>query len=290
MIEIYLLEQLDAFAQYGTLSRAAQELHITQPAISRSMKKLEAELGVSLFNRDKAKIALNETGQLAAELAHRVLDEDRNLAARVKAFDRALRSIMFGSCAPWPVLATAQLLRVQFPNMTISTEIIASDDTLLAGLRDRTYHLVALHELPESRDIFCQHLVDENMTVSVKKDHRLAERSSITFDDLEGESLFAWGNVSFWNDTIRAHLAGKANLLFQTDFDTLDELITKTDFPAFSSDCMAEGGYVQEDRVDIPLDDPDAHASYYVACLDAEKERYSSFFNALRAQAIAGGK
>lgn len=38
MIDIFLLEQLDAFARTGTLSRAAEELHITQPALSRNMK------------------------------------------------------------------------------------------------------------------------------------------------------------------------------------------------------------------------------------------------------------
>ena len=38
MIELYLLEQLDAFARNGTLIRASEELHISQPALSRSMK------------------------------------------------------------------------------------------------------------------------------------------------------------------------------------------------------------------------------------------------------------
>ena len=41
MIEIYLLEQLEAFARCGTLSAAAEELHLSQPALTRSMKKLE---------------------------------------------------------------------------------------------------------------------------------------------------------------------------------------------------------------------------------------------------------
>ena len=44
MIEIYLLEQFAAFARCGTLLKASEELHITQPTLSRSMKKLEEEM------------------------------------------------------------------------------------------------------------------------------------------------------------------------------------------------------------------------------------------------------
>lgn len=62
MIEIYLLEQLCAFAEYKTLSKAAESLHISQAALSRSMKKIEEDLGVSLFSRENARISLNETG------------------------------------------------------------------------------------------------------------------------------------------------------------------------------------------------------------------------------------
>lgn len=287
MIEVYLLEQLDAFARLGTLSAAAEELHVSQPALSRSMHKIESELGVPLFDRASSKISLNATGRLAAQLAADVLRDDRQLVQRVRAFDRQQRSIAFGSCAPWPILATSRLMHLRFPNTTISSEVVASDEDLLRGLRDRVYQLVAIHELPEAHDIFCQYLCEENMTVSVKRDHPLAGRESVTFADLDGESLLAWGNVSFWNDVIRAHLP-QSNLLFQTDFDALDELISKTDFPTFSSDCMARGGYVQDDRVDIPIDEPDAHASYYIACLDADKERYASFFSGLRSQALTG--
>lgn len=53
MVELYLLEQLAAFSRRGTLSGAAEELHISQPALSQSMKKLEEGLGVSLFERTK---------------------------------------------------------------------------------------------------------------------------------------------------------------------------------------------------------------------------------------------
>ncbi len=53
MIELYELRQFAAFADCGTLLEAAEILHLSQPALSRNMKKLEEELGVPLFIRRK---------------------------------------------------------------------------------------------------------------------------------------------------------------------------------------------------------------------------------------------
>ena len=49
MVKLHNLEQLVAFAEYGTLSKASEELHISQPSVTRTMKLLEKELDVSLF-------------------------------------------------------------------------------------------------------------------------------------------------------------------------------------------------------------------------------------------------
>ena len=79
MIETYLLEQFAAFARCGTLLKASEELHITQPTLSRSMKKLEEELGVSIFHRENSKLSLNETGKVAAEYAKKALQANQDL-------------------------------------------------------------------------------------------------------------------------------------------------------------------------------------------------------------------
>ena len=64
MIELFQLEQLTAFADYKTLSKAAEMLHMSQPTLTRSMQKLESEFDVSLFRRTKNKLELNENGEL----------------------------------------------------------------------------------------------------------------------------------------------------------------------------------------------------------------------------------
>ena len=73
MFELYQLIQLIAIAECGTISRAAEQLHLSQPALSRSMQKLEDILQVTLFDRQKNKITLNKNGKLAVEQARRCL-------------------------------------------------------------------------------------------------------------------------------------------------------------------------------------------------------------------------
>ena len=67
MFELYQLEQLLAVSECGTLSQAAEQLHLSQSALSRSMQRLEAELQVPLFTRQKNRIELNECGRIAPQ-------------------------------------------------------------------------------------------------------------------------------------------------------------------------------------------------------------------------------
>ena len=74
MIEFNQLEHLVSIAKNKTISEAAEELLISQPGLTRSMQRLEDDLGLSLFNRKKNKIELNENGKLAVEFAQNLLD------------------------------------------------------------------------------------------------------------------------------------------------------------------------------------------------------------------------
>ena len=100
MIEVYLLEALCALYDYGTLSSAAEHLHISQPALSRSMQKLEDQLGVSLFERTKNRITLNETGKMAASMARRILESEEDMITAVSNYDSSLNTISAGYCTP----------------------------------------------------------------------------------------------------------------------------------------------------------------------------------------------
>lgn len=284
MIENYLLEQFVAFAKYGTLLKASEELHISQPSLSRSMQKLEAEFGVPLFHRENSKISLNETGRVAAEYAVRALDANMEMIEHVLSFERAQRTIFVGSCAPLPVSDLVPVLQERFPGKTISTEL-TTDDKLLSGLKNNIYHLVILHEDPDDRSFFCQRFMDEKLYISIDRSHPLAKRTSVNFADLKGLRILMASNIGFWMDACREKL-DQDDMLVQNSMDALAELIEASNLPFFNSDRFIERGYEANGRVSIPITDPEAHATYYLCCLASEQKAYRSLFNAVRGNMI----
>ena len=204
LLESYLLEQFEAVARCGTLLKASEELHISQPSLSRSMKKLEDVLGVSLFIRENSKISLNETGKLAADYARRALEANQEMIERVTAFDRSLRTVSIGSCSPFPINDLMPTLQEQLPGKTLSTELVSNDEKLLAGLRSHLYQMVVLHHCPEDKDMFCQRYLDEQLYISIAKDHPLAKQDSVTFEELKGLRILMTAHVGFWMDVTHA--------------------------------------------------------------------------------------
>lgn len=71
-MELYQLRYFERVARHGSVSGASRELHVSQPAISKAIAKLEDELGVALFDRSGNKLRLNPRGELFLEGVQRV--------------------------------------------------------------------------------------------------------------------------------------------------------------------------------------------------------------------------
>ena len=279
MIENYLLEQFVGFADHGTLSKASEKLHISQPSLSRSMKKLEDELGVSLFHRENSKIALNETGKIAAEYARRALNANQEMIDHIISYDRSLKTVSIGSCAPFPVNEILPVIQERLPRKSILTEM-ARDTKLITGLKNHMYQLIILHEDPDDRSLFCQRFMQEQLYISIAKDHPLAKKESVRLEELRGLRILMDGNVGFWRDVCSTKLP-EENLLIQTSFDAFSELVEASSLPLFNSDQFIASGYKPHGRVSIPISDPEVHVTYWLCCLASEQKAYRSVFNAV---------
>ena len=284
MIDIYLLQQLAAFAEYGTLSAAAERLHTSQPAMTRSMHRLEDELGVTLFVRSKNRMELNETGKLAADYARRVLEADRDFESRVKAFDRSLRTISIGFCAPVPQEVLTPLLNSVFDGMTISADM-KDDADFLARLEDGTYQLAVTHFQPESDIFHCKKCGHEDLFISVTPSNPLTFYPEIHLKDLDGLSILLLSKIGFWANTHRAKTPN-TNYLLQVERSSFIELTAGSEYPVFASSYYIQRGNTVPGRVNIPIVDPECHTDYYLVCLESERKKFQKVFNSIHDRTI----
>ena len=185
MIELYVLRQFAAFAEAGTLSEAAEILHLSQPALSRNMKKLEEDLGVTLFERKKNKLELNQNGTYVLDLARTLLEDADALAKKVQEFDRKNRTIRLGICAPAPLWTLTPLISQVYPHLSLQTEM-ESEELLLKHLIDDSYQLIALHEPPAGAEFFCKKCGTETLMFALPQGHRYAIRYNFTFAEMNG--------------------------------------------------------------------------------------------------------
>lgn len=170
-MELYELRQFAAFADVGALSEAAEILHLSQPALSRKMKKLEDDLGVPLFVRKKNRLELNENGEYVLGLTQKLLEDADSPTIKAREFDRRNRTIVLGGCAPVPVWRLAPLISNLYPIMALQTE---TDKCrwLFTGLESNIYQLIAVNERPEGKQYCCNECGKESLMFALPKDHR----------------------------------------------------------------------------------------------------------------------
>ena len=199
MIDLNQLQQFAAVAKCGTLSSAAERLFISQPALTRSMQKLENDLGVPLFDRARSRISLNENGRFFLDIVRSLLSEADSCVERVRAFDRSRRTIAVGSCAPAPLWEIVPALTGLYPDWTISSEM-RENDVLLQGLRSGVYQFIILPYPAEGDGLFCIRYGEEHLYFSLPPAHPLSGSRTLRMRDLNGETMLLRNRLGFWRD------------------------------------------------------------------------------------------
>lgn len=284
MIEIYLLQQLIAIDKEGSLSKAASSLYISQPALSRSMKKLEEELGFELFDRANGRMTLNEVGKRAVSYAKDIVTLDENMEKGLRNYAKSLRTFSYASCAPLPAYSLNPLLQQFFGGMSISSEVVeVSDEELVKRLKKRTYNLVITHTPLNDPELVQQVYFHEKIMLSVGKDSPLAKYKYLTFDMLKDTPIVIHEHIGFWLSEAKKYLPER-NLMIQPQFSSIQQLLASTSLPVFYSNYRS--GPESENRVIIPVREEAMEATYYLTCLQEERDTYAPLFSGVRNQLI----
>jgi DNA-binding transcriptional LysR family regulator len=104
-VNLQHLRYLVTVAELGTMTRAAQALHVGQPALTQAIRGLERELGVELFDRTGRRLTLTPAGQILVAGANRALDSLDAAAARIDATAAAADSMVVVAARPAAAVA-----------------------------------------------------------------------------------------------------------------------------------------------------------------------------------------
>lgn len=261
MLDLYELEQLAAFGEYGTLSEAAERLHISQPTLTRSMRHLEDEFGVPLFNRTRNRIELNETGMAAVECARRLLQEAERAVSQVRTVHQRQRTIIVRSCAPAPLWELMKLLEKKYPGMTISSGITQNDEVVRFWENGECD--IAVLPFPYGGGAQSREFMRENLFVCIPAEHELAKRGSLSFADINGFNFLLRSELGFWDSLCRRKMPA-SKFLVQTDEFAFWELVRSSSLPCFTTDYISTDSSEFEGRVTIPLEDKEARVAFYL--------------------------
>ncbi|MCZ4513155.1 LysR substrate-binding domain-containing protein [Streptomyces sp. ActVer] len=202
-LDLRKLRYFVAVADQLHFGRAADELHIAQPVLSRQIRALEQDLGASLFTRDRHGVALTDAGRQLLADAGPLLASAHAVRRRVSVAARGSRRLTVGFRAGIPVIPAARAFEARHPDVVVDVQRIEWDDQapmLLDGRIDVGYVRLPIDEA----GLHVTPLYTEPRVVVLPTGHRLAGKEEVTEADLTGEPL-VWHADPSTQPTRRPH-------------------------------------------------------------------------------------
>lgn len=183
-------------AREGNMTRAAERLGLTQPAISGQLARLEAELGQMLFDRTPRGMLLTPAGSVFrehAERALRALEDGRTALLSLAGLERGSLSIGGGATATTYLLPP---LLGRFHELHPAIRIFVREqgsqsvaDAVAAGELDLGVVTEPIRQRPGPGRLAVEPWVEDELLLIVPPDHRLRRRKTFRWADLEGDAL-----------------------------------------------------------------------------------------------------
>ena len=209
-MNITQMEYIVAVVEESTLTAAAERLHVTQPALSRSIQRIEEEIGHPLFERSGRNILLNEYGEILYRFSRKTVNDYNTALAQIRELSRessnALNVGVSGYVYSLPIIMSFQNL---YPDIRLSNfKFYAKDFPDIVYQKDVDCLLSVLDYKAEDVESFL--LSRDPIYAALPADHPLAVKKTIRLEELKGEPLIMSSGETLFYQSIcdMYHLIG----------------------------------------------------------------------------------
>ncbi|MFD5585521.1 LysR family transcriptional regulator [Streptomyces sp. NPDC057413] len=208
MLNLERLRTLDAVARHGSVSGAAEGLHITTSAVSQQLAKLEREVGQQLLAKHGRGVRLTDAGRLLAEHAGRILSQvqlaQSDLEAQRGRVAGELRLSAFPTAARGLFPAALAALRAEHPALRIRSCELEPEAGIRGVVRGDLDLAVVLDwynkPMPLPDGLVKASVLDDPADVALPAGHPLAGRAEVDLGEFAEDEWITWGEGEFCHE------------------------------------------------------------------------------------------
>ena len=193
-MDFCLLEEFVLISQQHSIRKAAAQLNVSPAALSQRMTALEQSLGTTLLVRTKQNTSLTEAGEAFVRDAERFLKQYHHSLDKIVAKDEhlysSLRVVISNDLMPYALASVLDSLNFRYPDLhldLLDDRSYGLKESLSSGTADLYFAFCYGDDLGE--DIISDVMFTTKMCVVVRNDHRLAGRTTVSLQDLDGETF-----------------------------------------------------------------------------------------------------
>ncbi|MEU1365826.1 LysR family transcriptional regulator [Streptomyces sp. NPDC005803] len=194
-VELRHLRALDALAEAGTVTGAAARLHMTQPALSRTLAQLEARVGVQLVDRSSRRLVFTSAGTALLGHGRAILAHLEAALADTRTVSRPLR--IGYTCAVLGQQTVPLLRSWRRTHPHVRLDVVRQDNST-AGLATGDTDVAVLRTVPADPRIRTEALYTEDRVAALPDDHPLAGRDRVLLAELTARPDLP---LALWPDT-----------------------------------------------------------------------------------------
>lgn len=181
------LEYLVAIERFGNFSEAAKNCFVTQPTLSMQIQKLEEELGVIIFRRDKHPIEPTDIGRKIIEQAKQILKEKEKLNVILQIekgeFVGLLRVAIIPTISSYLLPMFLSSFTKKYPDVELIIDEVTTDE-VIGGLEKGLYDIGIIALRSNSGNLITETLYYEPFIAFLPPDHKLMNKNKLSLDDL----------------------------------------------------------------------------------------------------------
>lgn len=284
-MDIIALEYFKIIAESGSLTKAAQQLHITQPAMSAMLKKPEDELGAPLFDRSPNRIYLNQIGEIALIHVNTILRNVEQMKADILSTARRGQSLSMAFCDPGVRWFSVPRFSVSYPDVQVKDDLYEGNEAAKL-LSERVYDLMVTPQKIQDARVQSLPFLHDQVYLSIPESSNLVGNRNISIREIPAQPLL-YPQIGGYFLAQLEKVITEDHLpltLVKNNYNVTQHLIRTTNFLAtvstLSMDLRNDGTH----RRLIPLTDPELNVLYYISYLKTNREKVKVFLQWAKGQ------